>query len=266
MDEAFAPPDDWAVRLPVFEGPLDLLLYLIRRNEIDIHDIPIEAVTRQYLDILGSMERMNLEIAGEFFVMASTLMYIKSRMLLPQKDQVGDANEDDEEDVDPRWELVQQLLEYKRFKEAASEMERLISANNDLLARYGPKARELAEERPLKPVDRLDVWDTFNQVLRRLAERVREGEIHAEKVTVADQMEVILNRLRERRRFRFTELFGDAPAIGTIVAAFLAILELARLNRVRLEQEATFDDIHCYATDPDTDETADLGAAAPEAP
>ncbi|MGB0290509.1 MAG: segregation and condensation protein A [Opitutales bacterium] len=106
MEEALIPNNEFAVSLPAFEGPLDLLLYLIRRNEVDIYDIPIETVTRQYIEILGSMEELDLEIAGEFFVMAATLMYIKSRLLLPKKDQ--GANEDvEDESIDPRWELVQ---------------------------------------------------------------------------------------------------------------------------------------------------------------
>ncbi|NCG08271.1 MAG: segregation/condensation protein A, partial [Verrucomicrobia bacterium] len=125
MKEALVPNNDLAVRLPAFEGPLDLLLYLIRRNEVDIYDIPIVTVTQQYIDILGSMDELDLEVAGEFFVMAATLMYIKSRLLLPKKDQ--GTNEDvEDESIDPRWELVQQLLEYKKFKEAAAEIETLI--------------------------------------------------------------------------------------------------------------------------------------------
>ncbi len=105
MEEALIPENEFAIRLPAFEGPLDLLLYLIRRSEVDIYDIPIERVTEQYIAILGSMETLDLEVAGEFFVMASTLMYVKSRMLLPKKDQ--GRNEDvEEEDIDPRWDLM----------------------------------------------------------------------------------------------------------------------------------------------------------------
>ena len=125
MQDALLQDQEHTIRLPDFEGPLDLLLYLIHRNELDIYDIPIETVTRQYIELLRSMENLDLEIAGEFFVMAATLMYIKSRMLLPKKDWV-DAPDDGEEDIDPRWELVGQLVEYKKFKEASSEIETLI--------------------------------------------------------------------------------------------------------------------------------------------
>ena len=164
MEEALIPDNGFAIRLPAFEGPMDLLLYLIRRSEVDIYDIPIERVTEQYIEVLGSMESLDLEVAGEFFVMASTLMYIKSRMLLPKKDQ--GTNEDmEDDDIDPRWELVQQLLEYRKFKEAAEDIRKLILSSNDLISRIGPRDALEAVERPLKPVDSVDLWNTFNSVL-----------------------------------------------------------------------------------------------------
>lgn len=244
MEEALLPSNDLAIRLPAFEGPLDLLLYLIRRNEVDIYDIPIEHVTAQYIEILGSMEKLDLEIAGEFFVMAATLMYIKSRMLLPKKDQ-GVNQDVEEEELDPRWELVQQLLEYRKFKEAAEDIQKLILNSNDLISRIGPKEAVEAVERPLKPVDRVDLWNTFNQVLRRLAERITEGEIHAEQVTVADRMELILSRIEQERSFLFSDLFESTTTLTTIVASFLAVLELTRLGKINLQQDAAFADIRC---------------------
>lgn len=244
MEEALAPANNLAIRLPIFEGPLDLLLYLIRRNEIDIYDIPIETVTRQYIDIIDSMETLDLEIAGEFFVMAATLMYIKSRMLLPQKDQ--DLNQDIEDDTtDPRWELVQQLLEYNKFKNAAAQIDELILNNNDLIPRTRPKDEIDAIERPLRAVDRRDFWNTFNQVLRRLSERISTGEIHAEEVTVADRMEFVLDRLKTKPDFLFTELFEQSTALTTIVATFLAVLELTRLGELQIYQDQAFADIRC---------------------
>ena len=244
MEEALAPVNNFAIRLPVFEGPLDLLLYLIRRNEIDIYDIPIEKVTRQYIEIIKSMETLDLEIAGEFFVMASTLMYIKSRMLLPAKDQ--GLNHDTEDNVsDPRWELVQQLLEYKKFKEVAVQIEDLILINNDLIARTGPQDAINIKDRPLKPVDRRDLWNTFNQVLKRLSERISTGEIHAEQVTVADRMEFVIKYLKEKPNFLLTELFEQTTTLNTIVATFLAVLELTRLGELQIYQDQAFADIHC---------------------
>lgn len=244
MEEALIPDKDFAIRLPAFEGPLDLLLYLIRRSEVDIYDIPIVRVTDQYIEVLGAMETLDLEAAGEFFVMASTLMYIKSRMLLPKKDQ--GTNEDvEDEDVDPRWELVQQLLEYRKFKEAAEDIRKLILSSNDLIARIGPKEAVEAVERPLKPVDRVDLWNTFNQVLRRLTERIDEGQINAEQVTVSDRMEVVLLRIKHETSFLFSELFESTTTITTIVATFLAVLELTRLNKISLQQDRAFGDIRC---------------------
>lgn len=244
MEEALIPENDFAIRLPAFEGPLDLLLYLIRRSEVDIYDIPIEHVTDQYISILASMDKLDLEIAGEFFVMASTLMYIKSRMLLPKKDQ-GNNEDVEEDDVDPRWELVQQLLEYRKFKEAAEDIRELILNSNDLIPRIGPKEAVEAVERPLKPVDRVDLWNTFNQVLRRLAERIDEGEINAEQVTVADRMELVLLRIRHESSFLFSALFEPSTNITTIVATFLAVLELTRLNKITIAQDRAFADIRC---------------------
>ena len=244
MEEALIPDKEFAIRLPAFEGPMDLLLYLIRRSEVDIYDIPIERVTEQYIEVLGSMETLDLEVAGEFFVMASTLMYIKSRMLLPKKDQ--GTNEDMEDgDIDPRWELVQQLLEYRKFKEAAEDIRKLILSSNDLISRIGPRDALEAAERPLRPVDRVDLWNTFNSVLRRLAERIDEGQINAEQVTVSDRMELVLLRIKHNKNFLFSELFESSTTITTIVATFLAVLELTRLDKITLNQDRAFGDIRC---------------------
>jgi segregation and condensation protein A len=246
------PTDDVRVRLPVFEGPLDLLLFLIRKNEIDIHDIPIESVTRQYLEVLRGYERLRLEVAGEFFVMAATLMEIKSRMLLPKDLQAG-REEAEEEGADPRWELVHQLLQYKKFKEAAGDLETMIRLRQDLIPRVtqGPEETPV-EERPLQPTDRIELWTLFNQVLRRLADRLVVGEIHDEQVTIVDQMERVLNRLRGGKTFEFTELFPDKTTLYTVVVTFLAVLELARLKKLQVRQEGAFGDVLCvpYEAEP----------------
>ncbi|MCC5839080.1 MAG: segregation/condensation protein A [Opitutales bacterium] len=249
---------DHAISLPVFEGPLDLLLFLIRRNEIDIYDIPIETVTRQYLTVLRGMEKMQLEVAGEFFVMAATLMQIKSRLLLPKHEQKEDEGEGEDE-VDPRWELVQQLVEYKRFKEAATGLEALIERARDLVFReYIPGPEDLPE-RELRPTDRIELWNVFNQVLRRLAEKVVVGEIEEDSVTVADRMEFLLAKLRETPAFLFTEVFaGGRASVPQIVCTFLAILELTRLKRMTIEQATAFADIRCTVF------VGEEGTAAPD--
>ncbi len=241
QNEALLPINDIAVRLPVFEGPLDLLLFLIRKHELDIYDIPIETVTRQYLQTLYEMEELNLEIAGEFFVMAATLMYIKSRMLLPKQDRPEDES-GEEDEVDPRWELVEQLIEYKKFKEVSLDLEALIRRSQDAWQRQVESLAN-AGERPLKPSDRIELWNVFNAVLRRLAERVAVGEIHEESVTVADRMERILERIRTRAKFRFSELFDQSDTIHTLGVTFLALLELTRLGEIGLSQSADFSDI-----------------------
>lgn len=252
MLDSLLQEQEHTIKLPEFEGPLDLLLYLIQRNELDIYDIPIETVTRQYIDLLRSMENLDLEIAGEFFVMAATLMYIKSRMLLPKKDRVH-LPEEDEDDVDPRWELVRQLVEYKKFKEASAEIETLILHSHDRIARIGPKEATEAVERPLDPADRIGLWNTFNQVLRRLAERITEGEIQAEQVSVSDRMEHILLTLKTRRHFLFSDLFDSVTSLNAIVATFLAVLELARLGTLQIAQDSAFTDIRCERGAVETD-------------
>jgi segregation and condensation protein A len=260
---------DYRIKLPVFEGPLDLLLFLIRKNELDIYDIPIESVTRQYLDVLYAMKELELEVAGDFFVMAATLMEIKSRMLLPKHQQAIDPNADDEE-LDPRWELVHQLLQYKKFKEAAATLGQMARDNQDRLARPG-SAFSPSSERPLKSVDRIELWNSFNLVLRRLAEKLVVGEIHAEQTTVADQMEYILETAKTRREFTFSSLFTEKISLRTLVATFLAMLELTRLRKLTLRQDENFADIHCTVVDENTpppaplvDETAPVAATAPE--
>lgn len=239
------PDADYRIKLPVFEGPLDLLLFLIRKNEIDIYDIPIETVTRQYIEVLRSMQELDLEVAGEFFVMAATLMEIKSRMLLPRGEAAIDPDAGDDDAVDPRWELVHQLLQYKKFKEAAIELDRLVAFQQGLLARHVSKLATADPDRPLKPVDRIELWNVFNLVLRRLAEKLVIGEIQDEQVTVSDQMEWLLHRLQTERSFVFSSLFTGPTTVRILVATFLAVLELTRLGKLRIRQDDSFTDIHC---------------------
>jgi len=241
------PDADYRIKLPAFEGPLDLLLFLIKKNEIDIYDIPIVSVTRQYIDVLHSLRDLDLDIAGEFFVMAATLMEIKSRMLLPRGLAAVDPNATDEE-VDPRWELVHQLLQYKKFKEAAVKLDELAIFQRDLLARHVSELAVSDSDRPLKSVDRIELWNAFNIVLRRLAEKLVVGQIQDEQVTVSDKMEQILEYIRTRRSFVFTDLFGNEPVtVRLLVATFIAVLELTRLGKLRVRQNEAYTDIECFA-------------------
>ena len=238
------------IRLPVFEGPLDLLLYLIRKNEIDIHDIPVGVVTKQYLEVLRSYERMNLDVAGEFFVMAATLMVIKSRMLLPPEKlpatpEGEETAPDDDENLDPRWQLVRQLIQYKRIKETAGHLHALIEARQGFALRVIPPPQEKESDRPVAASDRIELWTTFNNLLRRLGDRVLPGEIRGETVTITTRMEDILARLRSEKKFAFSSLLPERPTSPLLVATFLACLELARLGKILLGQSANFDDILC---------------------
>jgi len=264
------PDSDYRIKLPVFEGPLDLLLFLIRKNELDIYDIPIESVTRQYIDALHAMQQLDLEIAGDFFVMAATLMEIKSRLLLP-KGQHAVAAESDDDDMDPRWELVHQLVQYKKFKEASDQLDSLITQRHDLMERLGDRSGQAAidpSERPLQPVDRIKLWQAFNTVLRRLAETRVVGEIHEEQVTVSDRMDDLLARLKAEKRFTFSALLPEKLTLRYLVATFLAVLELTRLKRLRLSQDEAFADILCTAVEDGEDgaaANAPLGSDATEA-
>ena len=236
------PDADYRIKLQVFEGPLDLLLFLIRKNELDIYDIPIESVTRQYIEALKAMQQLDLDVAGEFFVMAATLMEIKSRLLLPKGLHAVDPNADDEE-VDPRWELVHQLLQYKKFKEAAAKLNELSAIRQNLMERFISDLSVNEGERPLKGVDRIELWNSFNLILRRLAEKLVVGEIHDEQTTVADQMEWLLNRTKTERTFIFSQLFPEGVTLRRLVATFLAVLELTRLKKLRVRQSEAFADI-----------------------
>lgn len=241
------PDSDLRIKLPVFEGPLDLLLFLIRKNELDIYDIPIESVTKQYIDILHSMRELNLDVAGEFFVMAATLMEIKSRMLLPRGEAAVDLGDNDGDGIDPRWELVHQLLQYKKFKEASQELDRMATFQQGLLSRYVSRITVPTSERPLDPLDRVELWNAFNLVLRRLAEKMVVGEIRDEQVTVADQMEYLLEKVSTEPRFVFSSLFTGRITVRLLVATFLAVLELVRMGRLHVQQDEAFADIVCEA-------------------
>lgn len=243
--ESLWEPTDLAIKLKVFEGPLDLLIFLIRKNEIDVYDIPMETITTQYIEYLEQMEKLNLEIAGDFFVMASTLMYIKSRMLLPAREQAVEDEEIDEND--PRWELVQQLIEYRKYKELANEIDDRIDHRQRLVDRE-IKTEGVSEfDRPLDPVDRISLWNIINQVYLRLSEKMNVGEIIDEPVTVSDRMEYILDRMQIEKKFLFSELFEKNASLINIVTTFLALLELTRLRKLTLQQHKSFADIECLA-------------------
>lgn len=237
--------DDYKVDLEVFEGPLDLLLYLIRREELDIYDIPIELIARQYMEYLDVMRMLDLSIAGEFLVMASTLMMIKSQMLLPVESR--SANEDESDDwVDPRLDLVRQLVEYKKFKDAANHLQGLEALRGEVFA-YGGEGPELEPEQrdaeqALGDVGLFDLLTAFQAVLARTPSEPFEL-IEPIQWSVPDKMERILEMTRKGGTMVFSELFHAGSHRGEVIATFLALLELLRLHQIVLQQNDVFHEI-----------------------
>lgn len=243
MNQPVEEETDPRIKLPVFEGPMDLLLFLIRKHEIDIYDIPIELVLDQYLGFITTMKEVKIEIAGDFFVMAASLMEIKSRLLLPKQNRSSVESDDEDADIDPRWELVHQLLEYKKFKEAADSIDKLSERASLLKERdYNSVNKAETPQRPLKPEDKISVWNSFNVVLRRLTEQLVAGDIQDDSITVVDQMEMLIEKVKKEPVFNFSSLFDGHIALRTLVTTFIAILELTRLRRLKVEQNEAFCD------------------------
>jgi len=237
--------DDYKVKLEIFEGPLDLLLYLIKRDEIDIYDIPIERITRQYLDYMDVFKILDLDVAGDFVVMAANLIYIKSRSLLPKDQQPPDEAA---EESDPRWELVRQLIEYKKFKDAASDLQQRELAQENLFSRT-PETPELTAERPIGEVSMFDLINAFQNVLKRLSRTEDLREIFEENFTVSDKIELIMKMTATGVAIRFSELFAGAATRSEIVVTFLALLELIRLKQLRAVQSEVFGDIELVSVE-----------------
>ena len=234
---------DYKVKLEVFEGPLDLLLYLIRQDEIDIYDISLERITRQYLEYLQAFKELNIELAGEFIVMAANLIYLKSRSLLPIDQQ---PPEEDAEEDDPRWDLIRQLIEYKKFKEAAAELNLRQLQQERIFAR---EASSLALQEPLRleEVGIFQLINAFQTVIKRIEAREDVQEIFAERFSVSEKIDTILQRVANGVRLRFSDLFGAAVSRVEVVVTFLALLELIRLKQVRALQKNMFEEIEIAA-------------------
>lgn len=229
----------YKVKLEVFEGPLDLLLYLIKKEELDIYDIPISRITDQYLEYMELMKLLDLNIAGEFLVMAATLMHIKSKMLLPPDQTEADA----EQEEDPRTELVRRLLEYKKFKEAASELSGMEQKQRHLFARAGiPYKEEAPQTDRLFEASLFDLITAFTKVLKDVPREIFHSVVKDE-FTVSEKIHDILHILVEKKTILFTELFKVARNKFEIITMFLAILELIKMKEVVVMQSSTFGDI-----------------------
>jgi segregation and condensation protein A len=236
---------DYKVKLEVFEGPLDLLLYLIKKEEVDIYDIPIERITNQYMEYLTLMKLLNLEVAGEFLVMASTLMYIKSRELLPVHQQV--EAEDDEEEEDPRWELIRQLVEYKKFKDAAAQLQKREAEQENVFPRLpGQLEFESAKPPPRPEVSLFDLIHAISSVLKRFQQRDEPRDIFEDKWTVSEKIELLRELLAGKGVLKFSELFQQSASRMEVVVTFLALLELIRLKQIVVSQPAPFSEIEIW--------------------
>ncbi|MEY2538744.1 MAG: segregation and condensation protein [Verrucomicrobiota bacterium] len=225
---------DYKVKLDVFEGPLDLLLFLIKRDEIDIYDISLERITRQYLEYLQAFKELNIDLAGEFVVMAANLIYLKSRSLLPVDQQTP---EEDADEDDPRWDLIRQLIEYKKFKEAAAELHQRAVEQERIFARPGAVDLDVAAA-PLRLADVgiFQLINAFQNVIKRVEAREDLREMFDEQFTVSDKIEVILRRVAGGVRLRFSDLFASIVSRVEMVVTFLALLELIRLRQIRASQ------------------------------
>ncbi len=238
MPEMIMEDDSYKVKLPLFEGPLDLLLHLIRENRVDIYDIPIAEITRQYLDYLELMRELNLEVAGEFLVMAATLIQIKTRMLLPVDEDIPP-----EEREDPRIELVEKLLEYQTFKEASLQLEERARRWRDFLWRDPAISGEVEQEAEpyLFDIGIYDLLGAFRKVLERAPAEVLE--ITREALTVKDRMNFILEKLTDKKAVRFEDIFGPEDDRPVLIVTFLGLLELLRLGLLSCYQEERFGQI-----------------------
>ncbi|MBX9742665.1 MAG: segregation/condensation protein A [Chthoniobacterales bacterium] len=235
---------EYKVNLEVFEGPLDLLLYLIKKEEIAIYDISIERITKQYLAFMEAFEELNIAVAGEFVVMAANLLYLKSRTLLPQDQQMP---EEEVEEDDPRWELIRQLIEYKKFKEAALHLHNREELQKMLFPRpeADSNAFSAASQDPLllKEVGIFDLINAFQKALTRLSRKETTTEIFEESFTVADRMQHLIHLLAQNIPVTFEELFSSSATRTELVVTFLAILELIRMKQVVARQEEQFGQI-----------------------
>jgi len=242
------------VELDIYKGPLDLLLYLIRRAEVDVYDIPIAEVTAQYLGYIDLMRDVNITIAGEFVLMAATLMEIKSKMLLP----TAELDDLDEEQGDPRAELVRQLLEYKRFKDAAM----VLGEAGEEQSKKFPRPPIDNEALGLEPREEEDIfadvslWDlltAFSKVLKETSLNQPQTIYDTDK-PLKYFMLIVLEALREQEKVRFTELFVDMQDRAQVIGVFLALLELIRLKRAKVEQAREFGEIYLMLGEDDSDE------------
>ena len=244
-DQFESSPDAYRVKLESFEGPLDLLVHLIRINEVNVYDIPITKITEQYLGYIGLMQELNLDVAGEFLVMASTLIHIKSKMLLPRPET---AATDGEPEEDPREALVRRLIEHQKFKAAAELLHERETMRGAQFTRPDSRVAGAAEDEyePELEVDLFGLLTAFKGVLERASRRPRMV-LPPEQITIEDRINQLLARLSETEACGFEDLFGDGDGSRPfMIVTFLAILEMIRLKLIRVFQSGSFGPIRVY--------------------
>ncbi len=233
---------EYKVQFEVFEGPLDLLLYLVKKQEVDIYDVNLTQLATQFLEYVELMKKLDLEVAGDFLVMASTLLYIKSRELLPVSQQT--AAEEDPDDEDPRWELIRQLVEYKKFKDAAAQLQEREIQQEQVFLHTAPRIEFEPEPSALRPtVSVFDLVAAVSAILKRFQERDQSRDVFADKWSVSEKIEYLRTEITSRPRIRFSELFQNATSRMEVVVTFLAMLELTRLKVLICTQADPFSEI-----------------------
>ncbi len=241
---------DYKVSLEIFEGPLDLLLYLIKKDEVDIYDISLERVTTQYFDYIETFKLLNIDLASEFISMAANLMYIKSRTLLPKRDQ---PPEDDAEEDDPRWELIRQLIEYKKFKDVAGFLHRREVEQEQVFANSPLKQARASDEEPT-PLAEASIFDlirAFQNVLKRFDEARDFGDIVDDRYTVNDKIESLMARLEPGQSMSLQDVFEQASSKVEVIVTFLALLELMKMNQFRATQNSLLGEINIQRSSSD---------------
>ena len=232
------------VELAAFTGPLDLLLHLIKEQEMDIYEIRLEKLTEQYLERLDKMREENLAVAGEFLVMAATLIYLKSRTLLP----VQDRPPEEVEDEDPKWELIRQLIEYRKFKEAAGQLGDREALHSRIFGRIPERVVVKQAMQGPGQVSMFDLVWAFQKVLRSVEDRSKVGRFEYEKFTVGEKIEFLLDRIVPGEEILFEDLFRSMSSRGEVVVTFLAMLELIRLRQLAAVQEGPLQPIRIRRT------------------
>jgi segregation and condensation protein A len=230
--------DLYKVRLEVFEGPLDLLLFLVKKEEMDLYDIKLEQITHQYLQYMEAFKMLNIDLAGEFVVMAANLVYLKSRTLLPKQEQPPDEEADEE---DPRWELIRQLIEYKKFKDAANYLQRRALQNENFFPAVPEAPEGMVADDGVEAFPEISIFElinAFQKILGKFNQKKEPDfhEIYDDRFTVSDRIEYLLKTVPPGESLAFTSLFANAESRDEIIVTFIALLELIKLKQFRVTQ------------------------------